>query len=61
MKTIIYKNFIADQEVCGRTTIEITTPTVKNIIGDLVAGDTEDDSLEGFSQQSKRDIIVIKK
>jgi uncharacterized protein (DUF433 family) len=50
MKTKIYKNIVADDEVCsGRPTIEGTRITLKPIIGHLLEGDSEDVILKGFS------------
>ena len=61
MKTNIYKNIIADNEICGRRpTIEGTRITVKTIIGHLLEGDTEDVILKGFPRLKKEDIATIK-
>lgn len=60
MKTKIYKNIVADDEVCsGRPTIEGTRITVKTIIGHLLEGDTEDILLKGFPRLTKEDIATI--
>jgi uncharacterized protein (DUF433 family) len=61
MKTRIYKNIVADDEVCsGRPTIDGTRITVKTIIGHLLEGDSEEMVLKGFPRLSKEDIITIK-
>lgn len=61
MKTTIYKNIVADEEVCGgRLTIEGTRITVKTIIGHLLAGDNEEVVLKGFPRLNKGDIVAIK-
>jgi uncharacterized protein (DUF433 family) len=61
MKTEIYKNIVADEEVCsGRPTIEGTRITVKTIIGHLLAGDKEDVLLKSFPRLTKEDIANIK-
>ena len=61
MKTNIYKNIIADEDVCGgRPTIEGTRITVKTIIGHLLAGDSEKTILKGFPRLKKEDITTIK-
>ncbi len=61
MKTNIYKNIIADEEICGgRPTIEGTRITVKTIIGHLLEGDSEEVLLKGFPRLSKEDINTIK-
>ncbi|MDQ2720824.1 MAG: DUF433 domain-containing protein [Bacteroidota bacterium] len=61
MKTKIYKNIVADEEVCGgRPTIEGTRITVKTIIGHLLAGDNEEVMLKGFPRLTKEDITTIK-
>lgn len=61
MKTIIYKNIVANDEVCGgRPTIDGTRITVKTIIGHLLAGDSEEILLEGFPRMTKEDIATIK-
>ena len=61
MKTNIYKNIIADNEICGgRPTIEGTRITVRTIIGHLLEGDSEDVILKGFPRLKKEDIVTIK-
>ena len=61
MKTNIYKNIVADEEICGgRPTIEGTRITVKTIIGHLLEGDSEEVLLKGFPRLSKEDIDTIK-
>jgi uncharacterized protein (DUF433 family) len=61
MKTKIYKNIVADDEICGgRPTIEGTRITVKTIIGHLLEGDTEEIVLKGFPRLTKQDIATIK-
>ncbi len=61
MKTYIYKNIIADEEICGgRPTIDGTRITIKTILGYIVAGDTDEDILEGYPRLTKEDISTIK-
>ncbi len=61
MKTNIYKNIVADEEICGgRPTIEGTRITVKTIIGHLLEGDSEEVLLKGFPRLTKEDINTIK-
>jgi uncharacterized protein (DUF433 family) len=61
MKTRIYKNIVADDEVLsGRPTIEGTRITVKTIIGHLLEGDSEEVVLRGFPRLTKEDISTIK-
>ncbi|MEO8822603.1 MAG: DUF433 domain-containing protein [Ginsengibacter sp.] len=61
MKTRIYKNIVADDEVCsGRPTIDGTRITVKTIIGHLLEGDSEEIILRGFPRLTKNDITTIK-
>jgi uncharacterized protein (DUF433 family) len=61
MKTIIYKNIVADDEVCsGRPTIEGTRITVRTIIGHLLEGDSVEIILKGFPRLTKEDINTIK-
>jgi len=61
MKTKIYKNIVADDEVCsGRPTIEGTRITVKTIIGHLLEGDSEEIILKGFPRLTKSDLATIK-
>lgn len=61
MKTNIYKNIVADEEICGgRPTIEGTRITVKTIIGHLLEGDREEVLLKGFPRLTKEDINTIK-
>lgn len=61
MKTKIYKNIVADDEVCsGRPTIDGTRITVKTIIGYLLEEDSEEIILKGFPRLTKNDIATIK-
>lgn len=61
MKTRIYKNIVADDEVLsGRPTIEGTRITVKTIIGHLLEGDSDEVILRGFPRLAKEDITTIK-
>lgn len=61
MKTNIYKNIIADEDVCGgRPVIEGTRVTVKTIIGHLLSGDSEEVVLKSFPRLTKEDILTIK-
>ncbi len=61
MKTRIYKNIVADDDVCsGRPTIEGTRITVKTIIGHLLEGDSEEIIMKGFPRLTKEDITTIK-
>ena len=61
MKTRIYKNIVADDEVCGgRPTIEGTRITVKTIVGHLLEGDSDEIILKGFPRLQKEDIATIK-
>ncbi len=61
MKTRIYKNIVADDEVCsGRPTVEGTRITVKTIIGHLLEGDSDEIILKGFPRLTKADIATIK-
>lgn len=49
MKTNIYKNIIADEEICGgRPSIEGTRITVKTVVGHLLEGDSEEVLLKSF-------------
>ncbi len=60
MEIDIYKNIIADEEICGgRPTIDGTRITVKTIIGHLLEGD-EEVLLQGSSRLTKEDINTIK-
>jgi len=59
MKTRIFKNIVADDEVLsGRPTIEGTRVTVKTIIGHLLEGDSEELILKGFPRLTKEDIAT---
>jgi uncharacterized protein (DUF433 family) len=61
MKTKIYKNIVADAEVCNsRPTIEGTRITVRTIIGHLLEGDIEEAILKGFPRLTKSDLSTIK-
>ena len=61
MKPRIYKNIVADDEVCsGSPSIEGTRITVKTIIGPLLEGDSEEVILRGFPRLTKEDIATIK-
>lgn len=61
MKTKIYKNIVAGDEVCnGRLTIEGTRITIRTIIGHLLEGDSEEVILKGFPRLTKSDLSTIK-
>ncbi|CAN5195957.1 hypothetical protein BH20BAC1_BH20BAC1_18110 [soil metagenome] len=61
MKTVIYKNIVADEEICGgRPIVDGTRITVKTIIGHLLEGDNDEIILHGFPRLTKEDISTIK-
>ena len=61
MEPKIYKNIVADDEVCcGRPTIEGTRITIKTIVGYLLEGDFVEVILKGFPRLTKEDINTIK-
>jgi uncharacterized protein (DUF433 family) len=61
MKINIYKNIVADEEICsGRPTIDGARITVKTIVGHLLEGDSEEIILKGFPRLNKADINTIK-
>lgn len=61
MKTYLYKNIVADDEICGgRPTIDGTRITVKTILEYILAGDNDDEVLEGYPRLKKEDISTIK-
>jgi len=61
MKTYLYKNIVVVDDICGgRPTIDGTRITVKTILEYILAGDTEDDVLEGYPRLKKEDISTIK-
>ncbi len=61
MKINIYKNIIADEDICsGRPTIDGKRITVKTIVDHLLEGDSEEIVLKGFPRLTREDINTIK-
>lgn len=55
MKTCIFKNTVAEDEVCGcGPTIKGTRITLETIIGHLLEGDSEDVILKDFPRLTKK-------
>ncbi|CAN5195902.1 DUF433 domain-containing protein [soil metagenome] len=61
MEYQLYKNIISHPDICnGRPTIKGTRITVQTIMGFVLAGDTDEDVLEGYPRLTKEDINSCK-
>lgn len=57
MEIKLYKNIVSNPDVCnGRPTFKGTRITVKTIMEFLLAGDSEEEVLEGYPRISKEDL-----
>jgi uncharacterized protein (DUF433 family) len=57
MEYKLYKNIISDPDICnGKPTIKGTRITVQTIMSFVLAGDTDEDVLEGYPRITKEDI-----
>lgn len=57
METTLYKNIVSDPDICnGKPTFKGTRITVKTIMEFLLAGDSEDEVLEGYPRIKKEDL-----
>lgn len=61
MEYQLYKNIISNPDICnGKPTIKGTRITVQTIMGYILAGDNDENVLEGYSQLTKEDIQTCK-
>jgi uncharacterized protein (DUF433 family) len=61
MEYQLYKNIISHPDICnGRPTIKGTRITVQTIMGYVLAGDTDEDVLEGYPRLTREDIDTCK-
>lgn len=61
MEYQLYKNIVTNSDVCnGKPVIKGTRITVQTIMSFVLAGDTNEDVLEGYSQLKKEDINTCK-
>lgn len=61
MEFQLYKNIISHPDICnGRPTIKGTRITVQTIMGFVLAGDTDEDVLEGYPRLTREDINTCK-
>lgn len=61
MKTVVYKNIVCDDTVCGgKPVINGTRIIVNTILSYLLAGDTEEDILKSYPRLTAADIETIK-
>ncbi len=59
MEYQLYKNIISNPDICnGKPTIKGTRITVQTIMSFVLAGDTDEDVLEGYSQLTKAVFIL---
>lgn len=57
MEYQLYKNIVSNPDICnGKPTIKGTRITVQTIMSFVLAGDTDEDVLEGYSKLTKEDI-----
>ncbi|MEO8414781.1 MAG: DUF433 domain-containing protein [Ginsengibacter sp.] len=61
MEYELYKNIISNPDICnGKPTIKGTRITVQTIMSFVLAGDTDEDVLEGYPHLTKEDIITCR-
>lgn len=61
MEIVLYKNIVSNPEICGgKPTVKGTRITVQSVMGFILAGDTDEDVLEGFPRLSKEDLQACK-
>ena len=61
MEIILYKNIVSNPEICGgKPTIKGTRITVTSPMGFILAGDLDNDVLEGFPRLTKDDLQSCK-
>ncbi|MBX9782967.1 MAG: DUF433 domain-containing protein [Chitinophagaceae bacterium] len=61
MKTIVYKNIVCDDSICGgKPIIDGTRITVNTILGFLLAGETDEDILKNYPRLTASDIETIR-
>lgn len=57
METTLYKNIVSNPDICnGKPTFKDTRITVKTIMEFLLAGDSNEEVLEGYSHITKEDL-----
>ena len=57
MEYELYKNIVSNPDICnGKPTIKGTRITVQTIMSFVLAGDTDEDVLEGYPRLTKADI-----
>ena len=61
MEITLYKNIVSNPEICGgKPTIKGTRITVTSVMGFILAGDTDENVLEGFPRLTKDDLQSCK-
>lgn len=61
MEYQLYKNIISNPDICnGKPTIKGTRITVETIMSFVLAGDTDEDVLEGYPRLTKTDLTTSK-
>jgi uncharacterized protein (DUF433 family) len=57
METALYKNIVSDPDICnGKPTFKGTRITVKTVMEFLLAGDSDEEVLEGYPRITKDDL-----
>lgn len=61
MEYQLYKNIISNPDICnGRPTIKGTRITVQTVMSYVLAGDSDNEVLEGYPRLTKEDIRTCK-
>lgn len=61
MEYQLYKNIVSNPDICnGRPTLKGTRITVNTIMSYVLAGENDEDILEGYSRVTKEDIKTCK-
>lgn len=61
MEYELYKNIVSNPDICnGKPILKGTRITVQTIMSFILAGDTDEDVLEGYPRLTKDDIKICK-
>ena len=61
MEYQLYKNIVSDPDICnGKPTIKGTRITVQSVMSFILAGDTDEDVLEGYPRMTADDLQACK-
>ncbi len=61
MEYQLYKNIVSNPDICnGKPTIKGTRITVQSVMSFILAGDTDEDVLEGYPRMTADDLQACK-